>query len=1269
MLKSRVPQADFRATNYGHFGIPFYDPILREWTFSKHGERTTTRFVQIGNVEQLAPATGTAVPTTYLRHTAEQTQRRYDRAMKREVRLLASMYPETQSAELTYAPLLRLSEGVAQALEEYDPAARELLDVGTLSWRTEEGRESLHLLALPGGECGEALRLSRLRGQDYSVERDRTFEVAQATEETGWWTGKGAPILQICFSHAVEDAGKDALLAVRLQGCIIFMFPRYRATPVPAPGIELGDPPKASRIDPNILFELYPAQMQGIRSADVAFNPWNHREFATIDQAGQWTTFTIVRQDEQFPVYEPEQLQKGRMPKVANEEEEEETRNEAEEVVAEVGGTEPPADAERGQSFDRETTTPPDIAGWAAGIPQIKTSASRHNSPSLESLPDASSDQQDDEESEKGNGARDASEATETAQAKMVDQGSPSGEDDEIPELRQDGWARITWTLNSNTLIVSSRKAIHVLDRTTGETFDLPRMLLVDTLAPGWYFDVKLCYDRPDHIFVLTSQSVFFIQIFEDLIHPEEEQDDEQTDVEQEPKRVPKVRIIASALHFRDTSDTSLRLHVSTEDCGYLAIVHSQWNKVMTSFRFEISRPSDKPPAVSEAMPLIIPEDAYGRALSLMVSQIRMHDDLDDMSIDRDSNNLYGVQFLGRDYALRQYFFENRGPELYTRATAPQRLAGYHRNQSTVQPRSTFIVPDHEEEEIVRQVDEDLDLEDGEDDDDEAVINGEDQSMTGETEDDATARSVLTSMIGYKPRQIAFFGAARAVAQNVNAEGEPLVPQIDMGALSTKIQEVVADHGTAQSWQKTVFEHIGLAVPVIGDLRDASYELEDAFSSSSALAAVKVKPQLLPISLGLDDDDLEDDDEEEEDNDMIPFDQMHAYLEENYVATLDEAFPIAFREQRERLAKSVAAEIILASARIEHKLKEEEPRDDDVEMDDQLVGSSQPLTRLSQATDLDEQSQQATPTTIGQFTISRQSPYRTPVDDTMLEITRRLEKNATIAIKPTQKWSLKAAVMLSHWELGADPEDYSYQETKERLEEEKKYVGLSEQEKRRLKRRQGRDQVRREREARKAQRLNDMSSQAPSILSSQLPGASASQSSEARPSQTSGMPAIRGSQQTPSSQVPGLGTPTATPARARKEKGIPGFGSQAERTTPARKKTVPGFGAESSQAGGKSRKEKRPTASQQESAGPSQSQSQSQAFATLADTAPLPTPSQTQAADAFQAVVGSQRSEIASSSQVTIEGSQMPMGSQSQRFSGHITGSQTPRKKKRKEGF
>lgn len=125
--------------------------------------------------------------------------------------------------------------------------------------------------------------------------------------------------------------------------------------------------------------------------------------------------------------------------------------------------------------------------------------------------------------------------------------------DDLEPDARSsrpdadDGWGRILWAGDVNTLIVCSRVHLAAFN-IQGETSRLPIPDVFTSMSSGWILDVKQNACQLNHVFVLTSTRIFWLEITSD---------DEDTG---------EVRILFSCRHFRDEDGENMKLDVLSEE-------------------------------------------------------------------------------------------------------------------------------------------------------------------------------------------------------------------------------------------------------------------------------------------------------------------------------------------------------------------------------------------------------------------------------------------------------------------------------------------------------------------------------------------------------------------------------------------------------------------------------------------------------------------------------------------------------------------------------
>ncbi|KAF2838790.1 hypothetical protein M501DRAFT_992738 [Patellaria atrata CBS 101060] len=143
-------------------------------------------------------------------------------------------------------------------------------------------------------------------------------------------------------------------------------------------------------------------------------------------------------------------------------------------------------------------------------------------------------------------------------------------EQSNIHERPDDGWRRIFWAGNINTIIVCDRKALAVFDiRERPLRLQGPNLHL-DT-SPDWILDARVDPMQDDRFFVLTSSRIFWIQI--DYLGGAEANSG-------------IARILLSWAHFRHPGDISLSIHPFKCGNEIFVLLNSRVDFPIQVFRF-----------------------------------------------------------------------------------------------------------------------------------------------------------------------------------------------------------------------------------------------------------------------------------------------------------------------------------------------------------------------------------------------------------------------------------------------------------------------------------------------------------------------------------------------------------------------------------------------------------------------------------------------------------------------------------------------------------
>jgi len=207
---------------------------------------------------------------------------------------LIRAFPELQPAGSLLPGLALTSETVNQITSNHDPAVSGLLAVGQASYlNSHRNTKAVPIFAVAGGLGGESVRLVVLRQEHLGWKGERNVYLdnfSSRSREESFWEGKGSPVQQLVFAEL--NGQSSDWLAVRYQGAVSILRPRLRTDNSASISQSTGG--LKTRLDPNPIVTLDIERLGGIAFADVAFNPWNHQQIASIDQESHWIVWNII---------------------------------------------------------------------------------------------------------------------------------------------------------------------------------------------------------------------------------------------------------------------------------------------------------------------------------------------------------------------------------------------------------------------------------------------------------------------------------------------------------------------------------------------------------------------------------------------------------------------------------------------------------------------------------------------------------------------------------------------------------------------------------------------------------------------------------------------------------------------------------------------------------------------------------------------------------------------------------------------------------------
>lgn len=272
--------------HHGHFGQPTYDVENKTWIFARvPGHRRL--FQPAGDRHITIDASTSNASTGFLTSRATELDRQQSH--------LLALNPELRTAAPFLAREAQLSGTVTAVACNFEPLRSDLLAFGRATdVGNKGGKGIIRIAALPGGAVGESLRLVQLQYERHGWSKDKSIWLKVPTlnhGEVGWWPGNGTPIQQICCACQPED--RSTFVAVRTPRSVDILHPLFHKIPVPPPkGLHSPSSFPASRLEACPLASLTSRPDQPA-FADVTFNPWYQRQFATLDQIGNWSVHDI----------------------------------------------------------------------------------------------------------------------------------------------------------------------------------------------------------------------------------------------------------------------------------------------------------------------------------------------------------------------------------------------------------------------------------------------------------------------------------------------------------------------------------------------------------------------------------------------------------------------------------------------------------------------------------------------------------------------------------------------------------------------------------------------------------------------------------------------------------------------------------------------------------------------------------------------------------------------------------------------------------------
>ncbi|KAH7561425.1 hypothetical protein BM1_02529 [Bipolaris maydis] len=440
--------------------------------------------------------------------------------------------------------------------------------------------------------------------------------------------------------------------------------------------------------------------------------------------------------------------------------------------------------------------------------------------------------------------------------------------------LGEDGWARVLWVADVNTLLVCNRRHLSIVSIKGGEPKYLACPTFLNQRSAEWFLDAKLHPKHANQVFILTSTRLILVLV---------------NSLAEESGSAEKsvTTVLASWTHFRDAEDFTLQTTVQmlSEDESCL-VLYSQLNNLIQVYTF-VEHPVGGSSMVACSDPgiLDLTIDGSDRIANLYMEPmqqggIRMDADFFRLFVVLSTSSIHELVIYTARSSTQESFATEEAVEDFTRSMIRRPRVGISKTE-VVNKEDEIIVPDG------------LDVLDVPSSKIPSRILKSDQVLG-----DAPVQTTRNNELLYEALQ-----CAESPESNVEYS-------LDITAVLGEVKQMLADDpdsvplpiGTLMEYANTKLQ--------IPDVDEASSNLQDllAENEENALFLQRIASAQ---TLGL---------AEEEDDPTIS--DIYDTLLETWVAPLPPTVPSRVRQSKEQIARGIAAEVLFSSLRIrEHELE------------------------------------------------------------------------------------------------------------------------------------------------------------------------------------------------------------------------------------------------------------------------------------------------------------------------------------------------------------
>lgn len=555
---------------------------------------------------------------------------------------------------------------------------------------------------------------------------------------------------------------------------------------------------------------------------------------------------------------------------------------------------------------------------------------------------------------------------------------------DQTP-THDDGWARILWVGDVNTLLVCNRRKLEIHDISGGTSNVLPTEQPVSENSAEWILDVKNHPTNTHLLFVLTTTRLFLMAV----ICP--------SDFQERNAELPHGgRVLLSWVHFRGPEDITLQLSVPAlaEEFPTIVILHSRMNNIITIYRYQFHEAEPlRPYAYSDPVSLnirpLVRQSEQPRHISTIHLEIlpwkEHHFFIDDEDGPGRVYREEGIQF----YRLSVQLSDLSIHEVVC-YTLPD-VAGFD-PQFTVEPLGwdLYKMPRLlRMREIIDEF-EDMVVPDG--------LEGAPTPVLARLKhcSKAGAKRAVSRALGLDELegQMVDFHPLYTTVTKTTGPGEPE----EVTAVLDRAKEIAEDDGSEELPLGTLYEMTERAI-VVSDIDKASSSLQELQSESGSREFQPIAPSR---ALMLTD----------APSDKLSMSSLYDTILETWIAPLPDIVPSKLRQTKERLARRVAAEVTLASNRI----RESEPVESTQEPPSSFPGPKQDSAVPFPSDALRSSPPPSTPTPAPRILSA--------IYDPLARLRRHLDISTPAPTVPAN-----ISQILMHWTHASDPSIYDYAAT------------------------------------------------------------------------------------------------------------------------------------------------------------------------------------------------------------------------------------------------